>query len=90
MLLNLCKTNWRSLDPSNVNYTKKEQEIVAKYCGYFNKYEAQKNNALDAHNSLTAWLEDTEKNRLTWLLKGRDLLKDMNAAKEKFLLKSGR
>ena len=74
----------RSLDPSDVNYKKKAQEIVAKYCDYFNNYEAQKNNALDAYDSLTAWMKDTQKNKATWLGNGRDLLKEMSAAKEEY------
>ena len=74
----------RSLDPSDVNYKKKAQEIVAKYCDYFNNYEAQKNNALDAYDSLTARMKDTQKNKATWLGNGRDLLKEMSAAKEEY------
>lgn len=50
----------QSLDPSNVNYKQSTQEIVAKYCEYFNEYEKQRSNSDHAFESLTQWMDRSE------------------------------
>ena len=69
----------QSLDPSNVNYKQSTQEIVAKYCEYFNEYEKQRSNSDHAFESLTQWMDrsETEEKDYYWVLDGRNLFRQL-------------
>ncbi len=70
----------RSLDPSDVNYKKKAQEIVAKYCDYFNQHQ----NSLEAVSKLSTLLERGDMTKVSWLAEWKAQLQTMNEEKEKY------
>ncbi len=70
----------RAIDPSNVNYKKKAQEIVAKYCDYFNQHQR----SLEAVDKLSILVKQGDMTKVAWLAEWKEQLKTMNGDKEKY------